>query len=99
LSDDRQHFVLPQEDQEWSTAVWFPATQQAGWKYWAIVKPESAVADLYLRRLAASWSAAGVAAELFATAEAGFLWLKDIDQGTPSSSTVRGDKPPGSRRS
>lgn len=98
LSDDRQHFVLPQEDQEWSTAVWFPATQQAGWKYWAIVKPESAVADLYLRRLAAGWSAAGVGTELFTSAETGFLWLKEIDQGIAPPSSVRGDKPPRSRR-
>jgi hypothetical protein len=99
LSDDRQHFVLPQEDQEWSMTVWFPATQQAGWKSWAIVKPERAVADLYLRRLATSWSAAGVETELFTTAEAGFLWLRHADRETPSSSTVRGDKPPASRRS
>jgi hypothetical protein len=86
LSDDRLHFVLPQEDQEWSTAVWFPATQQAGWKYWAIVKPERAVADLFLRRLAAGWSASGVATELFTKPEAGFQWLKGIDEGAPASS-------------
>jgi hypothetical protein len=96
LSDDRQHYVLPREDQEWSTNVWFPATQQAGWKYWAIVKPERAVADLYLRRLAAGWSAAGVVTELFTKAEAGFLWLKGVDQGTAPANGVSGEAPPGS---
>jgi hypothetical protein len=99
LSDDRHHYVLPREDQEWSTAVWFPATQQAGWKYWAIVKPERAVADLYLRRLAAGWSAAGVVTELFTKAEAGFLWLRDINSGTASPSGLSGDSLPGSQRS
>jgi hypothetical protein len=83
LSDDRLHFVLPQEDQEWSAAVWFPATQLAGWRYWAIVKPERAVADLYLRRLATGWSAAGVVTELFTMPETAFLWLKKVD-GIPT---------------
>jgi hypothetical protein len=99
LSDDRHHYVLPQEDQEWSTTVWFPATQQAGWKFWAIVKPERAVADLYLRRLAAGWSALGVVTELFTKPEPGFLWLKGVDQGSASPIGASGGEPPGSQRS
>jgi hypothetical protein len=75
LSDDRHVFVLPQEDQEWADAEWFPRTRKAGWRYWAIAKPEKAVADLYIRRLAANRSAAGVKTELFITAEEGMAWL------------------------
>jgi hypothetical protein len=91
LSDDRLHFVLPQADQEWAASVWFPATRQAGWKYWAIVKPELAVADLYMRRIAAGWSAAGVKTELFPTPEAGLGWLARPDGNLPSSRVL----PPG----
>jgi len=75
LSDNRLVFILPQEDQQWADTEWFPETMKAGWKYWAIVRPEKAAADLYMRRVAASRSSAGVKTELFATAEAGMAWL------------------------
>jgi len=75
LSDDRLVFVLPQADQEWADTEWFPQTIRAGWKYWAIARPERAVADLYIRRLAATRSAAGVKTELFTTPEDGMDWL------------------------
>ena len=75
LSDNRLVFVLPQEDQEWAETEWVPQTMKAGWRYWAIVRPESAVADLYIRRLAATRNATGVRTELFTTPEAGMDWL------------------------
>jgi hypothetical protein len=75
LSDDRLVFILPQEDQDWAKTQWFPQTLKAGWKYWAIAKPEKAVVDLFLHRLAAAYSAAGVHTELFTTPEAAMLWL------------------------
>jgi hypothetical protein len=79
LSDDRLHFVLPSDDQQWATEEWFPAARAAGWKYWAIAKPEKAVADLFLRRVAAGYSAQGVTTELFEDPDAGLAWLKSID--------------------
>jgi hypothetical protein len=97
LSDDRLHFVLPQADQEWASDVWFPAARQAGWKYWAIVKPELAVADLYMRRIAAGWSAAGVKTELFSTPEAGLAWLATAEESF-SASRVPSARAPSTRR-
>jgi hypothetical protein len=82
LSDDRFVFILPQEDQEWAQSEWFPKTLKAGWKYWAIAKPQKAVVDLYLRRLAADYSAAGVRTEIFTTPEAGMEWLQSQPGGT-----------------
>lgn len=75
LSDDRRHFILPQEDQEWANAIWFPATRDAGWKYWAIIMPDNAVTVLFLRRFAAQWSAAGVATEVFTSPDPALEWL------------------------
>jgi len=75
LSDNRLIFILPQEDQEWADAEWFPQPLKAGWTQWAIVRPEKAAADLYMRRVAATRSAAGVKTELFTTLEAGMDWL------------------------
>jgi hypothetical protein len=85
LSDDRLVFILPQEDQEWAQSEWFPRTLGAGWQYWAIAKPEKAVVDLYIRRLAATYSAAGVLTELFTTPEAGMAWL--LSQGNEAAPT------------
>ena len=87
LSDDRFVFILPQEDQEWAQTEWFPQTLKSGWKYWAIAKPEKAVVDLYLRRLAASYSAAGVRTELFTTPEAGMQWLASHPDESPADSS------------
>lgn len=75
LSDDRFVFILTQEDQEWAQREWFPRTSRAGWRYWAIAKPEKAVVDLFMRRMAAGYSAAGVETELFTTPEAAMAWL------------------------
>jgi hypothetical protein len=85
LSDDRLHYILPQEDQQWAGNEWFPSTRQAGWRYWAIAKPEKAVVDLYLRRFAAAWSASGVLTELFTTPEEGMAWLRGADDRAPLS--------------
>ncbi len=89
LSDDRLHFILPQEDQEWGETEWFPQTLKAGWRYWAIAKPEKAVADLYMRRLASNWSAAGVRTELFIAPEAGMAWLTSLPEEPPPSSQLK----------
>lgn len=99
LSDDRLHYILPQEDQEWANSVWFPATQQAGWKYWAIVKPELAVADLYMRRIAAEWCAAGVKTELFSQLEPAMKWLARPDEPSPRSRAAPRRPPSNPRQS
>jgi hypothetical protein len=91
LSDDRFVFLLPQEDEEWARNEWFPRTLKAGWRYWAIAKSEKAVVDLFLRRLAATYSAAGVQTELFSTPEAGMDWL--IEQGEGPVAAARGERP------
>jgi hypothetical protein len=89
LSDDRRHCILPQEDQEWATKVWLPATRNAGWKYWSIVLAENAVTGLYLRRFAAEWSAAGVTTELFVDVEPAMKWLCDVRSGSAPASQNR----------
>ena len=50
LSDDRSNAVLRPEDVEWSHEHWFPQTALAGWKFWAIVRPDKvdAVKDAFV---------------------------------------------------
>ena len=89
LADDRLFFVLPEEDQRWAEGDWFPRARQAGWKYWAIVKPEMAVTDLYLRRVAASRTAEGVRMEVFPTPIRAAEWLQSVESKRPPPSSSR----------
>ena len=84
LSDDRLHYVIPSEDQEWANGTWFPAARDAGWRYWAIVTPKRAVAGLFIRRMADSFSSRGVETELFSTPEHAMAWVQSV--GAPAES-------------
>jgi hypothetical protein len=85
LSDDRLHYVPPPEDQQWADDVWFPAARDAGWKCWAIVKPERAVADLFIRRIAAACSARGIVTELFSDPDRAMDWLRSAPASLSSA--------------
>jgi hypothetical protein len=89
LADDRLFFVLPEEDQRWAEGEWFPRTRQVGWKYWAIVKPEMTITELYLRRVAASRTAMGVRMEVFPTVTQAAEWLQTVETEPPPSSLGR----------
>lgn len=79
LSDDRHQLVLPSEVQAWCQTVWFPATRNAGWKYWAIVMPESAVARLYVTRLLPAMAFQGIEARTFPDVPDASTWLDKCD--------------------
>jgi hypothetical protein len=78
LSDDRAQLVMPSEVQEWCQKVWFPATRSAGWKHWAIIQPESAVARLFIGRTAAAVSAAGLSVQMFTDVPEALGWLDKV---------------------
>lgn len=76
LSDDRSNLVLPDEDEAWAKTVWFPRVKAAGWKYWAIVKPEKLVATLNMQRFAEEFGKLGVEAALFSDVHEAEKWLR-----------------------
>ena len=75
LSDDRNNVVVAPEDREWSDKVWAPRVMKAGFKYWAIVVPSQAVAELQMKALRAKRQKQGLAVEMFETVEAAMAWL------------------------
>lgn len=79
LSDDRMHSTMPGEVQQWAHEVWFPRTCRAGWKYWAIVKPEKVVTKMFVARLASTFSGLGVATEFFQDVGDAMNWLQVAD--------------------
>jgi hypothetical protein len=78
LSDDRAHSVTPPEVQTWAREHWFPVTQQAGWRYWAIVEPETAASRLFIARLAATFSKLGVTTQFFQDEDKALDWLDSV---------------------
>jgi hypothetical protein len=75
LSDDRTNSVMRPEDMEWGQTNWFPQTVQAGWKYWAIVQPAKAIAQMNMEELVKIYSQAGVVAKFFSDPEEAMKWL------------------------
>lgn len=85
LSDDRLQLVMPSEVQQWCQMVWFPATRNAGWQYWAIVQPESAVARLFVARLLPMVAAQGLTAHTFTDVPDALAWLDKFDASVSPS--------------
>ena len=83
LSDDRNHYVLPLEVQDWCQKEWFPKTKQAGWRYWAVVEPVDSLAKLNIARVATTFKSLGVCAKLFTTVDEGRAWLLSADSKAP----------------
>lgn len=81
LSDNRRQVnVLTDEDNAWANNVWLPKTMRAGWKYWAIVVPDSMLNRADLVRYVDSFHGKGIIVKVFSDDKVAFTWLKKIDQ-------------------
>ena len=78
LSDDRNNGPLPPEDLEWAQTNWTPRAIKAGWKYWALVIPEKAVAQMNMKRFQAEFAQAGVTVRTFTDPESAMKWLESL---------------------
>ncbi len=78
LSDDRTNSVILKEDMDWGQTNWFPKTVLAGWKYWAIVQPAGAAAQMNMEKLAKDYAALGVTARFFSDPDAALKWLESV---------------------
>ncbi|HET9953160.1 MAG TPA: hypothetical protein VFQ61_01580 [Polyangiaceae bacterium] len=76
LSDDTGNVVVRDSDIEWGNSVWVPRVLRAGFKFWAIVMPVSAVGQLSMQRIAAAHRKLGVNAQTFSDLSSAFSWLK-----------------------
>lgn len=75
LSDDREFSVLHPSDRKWGITDWTPRTIEAGWKYWAIIMPESIIGQASNKRMIESLAGLGVEVQIFSTTEEAFTWL------------------------
>jgi hypothetical protein len=79
LSNDRSVAAWRKEDMEWSDINFLPRMKNAGWKYWAIITPESIVGKMTLKDIANKFSAGGVETKLFPNAEEAKKWLESVN--------------------
>lgn len=79
LSDDRAHVALKREEYEWGDSVWSPRMLAAGFKYWAIVLPESQIGQMQMKRFADRYRELGVTVKTFASVDEGLAWLRAVD--------------------
>jgi hypothetical protein len=76
LSNDKSNTVLRTEDTNWGQENWFPQTIQAGWKYWAIVQPAAAIAQMNMEKLVKLYSSMGITAKFFSDENEAMKWLE-----------------------
>jgi hypothetical protein len=75
LSDDRKNPVLNSDDRQWGEDVWAPQVLKAGWKYWAIVQPEKALARVRMEERGEAFAKRGVTVEFFSEPGEALRWL------------------------
>jgi hypothetical protein len=78
LSDDLPNIPANNEDMSQSMSGWFQQTLQAGWKYWAIIKPHNVIAQLKKEALVKRFGAMGIEAQYFDNPEKALEWLRNI---------------------
>ena len=76
LSDDRLNSAIPKEDTEWAFTDWSNRVIQAGWKFWAIVQPESVIGQMNVKRFAKEYLSRGVVVEMFTDPDNAMKWLE-----------------------
>lgn len=76
LSDDRKSPALSKEDIEWGQLYWEKRILEKGWKYWAIVMPNSAAGKLTMKPIIERYASMGVNVNIVETPEEGLEWLK-----------------------
>lgn len=76
LSDDRKNEALSPEDGEFGTKDWLPRVAKLGWKYWAMVVPESIAARLDMKYYIDYTYSHGIRVMVFTNPEEAMDWLK-----------------------
>ncbi len=76
LSDDRKNAELSAEDTDFGANDWAPRVIAAGWKYWALVIPESNEARASMQEVIHAYHEQGVWVRIFTNVEDAQKWLE-----------------------
>jgi hypothetical protein len=78
LSDDRYIGIVNQEDAAWSREVWYGKLSKAGWKYWALVRPESTLGKITFKKSINKVDDSNMKMKIFHEPEDALDWLKTL---------------------
>ncbi len=76
LSDDRKNSAMPLVDLEWGRTDWFPRVKAAGWKFWAMVLPESIIGQMNMQREVKINAEKGIITNIFSEPLEAMAWLE-----------------------
>jgi hypothetical protein len=74
LSDNRKLPVYRQEDITWINEEWFPRMLDIGWKYWALLEPESHTGAFVMKKFQ-FYIDKGITLQTFTSMEEALAWL------------------------
>ncbi len=75
LSDDRKNGDVNEEDAIFSVTDWGPRAAAAGWKFWALVVPESVAGRADMQQVVEAFFNLGVRVAIFTDLEEARSWL------------------------
>ncbi|MDX1992171.1 MAG: STAS/SEC14 domain-containing protein [bacterium] len=75
LSDDRNYGELSHDDVMFGLQDWGPRTAAAGWKFWALVVPESMAGRASMQAVVQAYWEMGVRVAIFTNVEDARAWL------------------------
>ena len=78
LTDNSELPVYKQEDMEWINKDWFPRMKKLGWKYWAVIQPQSATGQLAMRHFK-FYQDEGIIVKYFENYNDALAWLKSVN--------------------
>jgi len=79
LSDNREIDPHSDEDTLWINTDWLPRALEAGWKYWALVVPDSVKSKMNMTEFVNWFYDHDVRIMVFVNAEAALRWLENVD--------------------
>jgi hypothetical protein len=76
LSNNKEIDPLSDADNEWVNTSWLPRAVAAGWKYWALVVPDSLKARMNMRDFVEVFYNQGVRVMVFTEVDEAMHWLE-----------------------
>lgn len=76
LSDDRGNASVSEEDLAWADIHYRPKIINAGWRYWALVMPQSVIGQRDMQQVIDIFMRIGVLVQLFSDPDQALAWLK-----------------------
>ncbi len=78
LSDNRKLVSYAKADVEWINNSWFPRALKSGWKYWALIEPETPLGELSMNHFIEFYKQKGIVLRVFNTPAQGISWLASM---------------------